>query len=93
MRCDLVDEFRQSNEQCLGVGDIRRWRTPSIDDRPVYIDDADLDLRATDIDRQDVLHERHRRAASVRPPRTGGRTPEKRQTLYADSAVPMVEVA
>ena len=91
MCCDLVEKFRQSNEQCLGVGDIRRWGTPSINDRPIHTDDAGLDLRATDIDRQDVLHERHRRAASDQPPRTVGRTPGKRQTLYADSAVPIVE--
>ena len=68
MCCDLVEKFRQSNEQGLGVGDIRRRRPPPIDDRPVHTDDADLDLRATDIDRQDVLHERHRRAASDQPP-------------------------
>jgi hypothetical protein len=51
MCCDLVEKFRQSNEQGLGVGDIRRRCPPPIDDRPVHTDDADLDLRATDIDR------------------------------------------
>ena len=51
MCCDLVEKFRQSNEQGLGVGDIRRRCPSSINDRPVYTDDADLDLRATDIDR------------------------------------------
>ena len=38
--CDLVEKFRQSNEQCLGLGDIRRWGTPSINDRPIHTDDA-----------------------------------------------------
>jgi hypothetical protein len=40
-----------------------------------------------------MLHDRHRRAASDRPRRTVGRTPEQGQTLYADPAVLTVEAA